>query len=236
MLEFLGRGSAFTSEHNSAFFTEGDILFLVDCSMTIFQKLIQIGKDGFGPETIKQVYVILTHTHGDHSSGIPMLVHYCHFVWNVPITVGCPSEEVMKDMLYYFRNIEGCSDDLYTMVLSDTLKWVEKTILTTHVPSLEGKCFGYSLIIGGKRVVYTGDTNTLEPFIPSIEEADYLFTEASTIPSPVHLYLGDALDYLKGLVEKGTSVYLMHLSDEEAVLNMIKGTGIELAPLFNIST
>ena len=42
MLEFLGRGSAFTSEHNSAFFTEGDILFLIDCSMTIFQKLIQI--------------------------------------------------------------------------------------------------------------------------------------------------------------------------------------------------
>ena len=39
MLKFLGRGSAFTDEHNSAFFVENNEFVLLDCSMTTFRAL-----------------------------------------------------------------------------------------------------------------------------------------------------------------------------------------------------
>ena len=39
MLTFLGRGSAFADEHNSAFFVNESDLILIDCPMSSFEKL-----------------------------------------------------------------------------------------------------------------------------------------------------------------------------------------------------
>ena len=69
MLKFLGRGSAFTDEHNSAYFVENDELILIDCPMSAFQRL-----NDKNLALYDHIYVLVTHTHGDHVGGIGMLI------------------------------------------------------------------------------------------------------------------------------------------------------------------
>ena len=147
-----------------------------------------------------------------------------------------------------------------SLTSADSFDIVEAVIPTTHTPELEGRCFGFNLNLGGRTVVYTGDTNTLLPFLPYIDtqaaaassaaassaaasSATFssvspasgieLYTEISTSESPVHLYIGRELDTLKGLTEEGVAVYLMHLDNEDSVKAEIQGTALKLAPLYN---
>ena len=37
------------------------------------------------------------------------------------------------------------------------------------------KCYGYVLTVAGKTVVYTGDTRTLEPFLPYLHPGSFIY-------------------------------------------------------------
>ena len=87
--------------------------------------------------------------------------------------------------------------------------------------------------IGGRKVVYTGDTVTLEPFLPYIGADTELYTEIAAVRSGVHLYLDDNIQKLKELSAAGTKIALMHLDDERKISEAIEGTGITLAELWN---
>ena len=227
-LSFLGRGSAFTDEHNCAYFTAGGSLVLLDCPMSAFTKVRKTDLLKYD-----HIYVLVTHTHGDHVGGIGMLIAYAFFTSGTPVTVVAPSEEVRKDLAYLFGNIEGCSDSWYTLITADKLDapWLEEAIPTTHTEELSGKCFGYSLKIDGARVIYTGDTNTLAPFIAKLSAGDYLYTEVSVHKTAVHLYSEDIREKVSELTEKGIRVFLMHMDDEEKIEKTMEGTGAEFAPL-----
>lgn len=228
MLKFLGRGSAFTDEHNSACFVSNDELVIMDCSMTTFKTLNELNMTLY-----ERVYVLVTHTHGDHVSGIGMLIDLLHFSVKTPITIVAPSPEVEADLFYLLSRIEGCRSDWYDLVSADELdkEWMICPILTTHTEELAGKCFGYCLEINGNRVVFTGDTNTLLPFEKYLGRGAYLYTEMSAYKSPVHLYCADMKDKIKTLCDSGVHVYLMHLDDEKRIAQTMEGTGAELAPL-----
>lgn len=235
MLTFLGRGSAFKDEQNSAYFIDGNNLVLIDCPMSSFEKLNNrdINNTDIDLSAFEHVYVLVTHTHGDHISGIGMLIDLLHFVLRTPITVIAPSEEVQTDLHLYFLRIEGCNDSWYNLTNVNEFKpdWVERVIPTDHTDELKGKCFGYVLNIEGKKVVYTGDTNTLEPFDQYILESSYAYIETSAFPSPVHLHCEKIHDRIKDYVSKGVRVYLMHLDNEKKIAEVMKDTGAEFAPL-----
>lgn len=228
MLTFLGRGSAFTDEQNSAYFVENDDLILIDCPMSSFEKLNDMNMTLFN-----RVYVLVTHTHGDHISGIGMLIDLLQFSVKTPITIIAPSKEVEDDLRYYFSKLEGCGDSWYELTRVENFKkdWLVCAIPTTHTEQLDGKCFGYCLNVGGKRVVYTGDTNTIEPFEPYIEDGCYAYLEMSAYRSPVHLYCVDMLDKVREYTSRGIHVYLMHMDDEKRIAAVMKDTGAEFAPL-----
>ena len=233
LLRFLGRGSAFNSPHNCACFTYGQTLVLLDCSMDSFQRLITIGPDRLAGTAVDGIRVLVTHTHGDHISGIPMLIHYCYYIYHLPVTVGAPSAEVLQDLKFYFDRLDGCDPAAYRLILSEEMPdIVTRVIPTEHSPELSGRCFGYQLQADEETVVYTGDTGTLEPFLPFLKAGTDLYTEASVNRSPVHLYLPDILDVLTGLTEQGTGVFLMHLDNEERIRELIQNTAIRLAPLY----
>ena len=236
MLRFLGRGSAFADEQNSAFFTCGNDLVLIDLAMSDFHKVKRFDLDTMFDKPIETVYVLVTHTHSDHCGGIPMLIHLAFYVWHKPVVVVAPNEEIASDLEYLIDRLDGCDRNGYTLITSGLLnkEWFVEVVPTDHSPSLKGRCFGYRLKVGGTPVIYTGDTCTLEPFKPYIMPGTILYTEAAAIDSGVHIFLKDHLPYLTEQAAAGTAVYLMHLDNEESIAQMIEGTDIQLAPLYNV--
>lgn len=228
MLKFLGRGSAFSDEHNSAYFVEGDDLVLLDCSMTSFMKLCNKNLAPYD-----RVYLLVTHTHGDHVSGIGLFIDLLEFSVKTPITIVVPSKEVEADIFYYLTRLEGCSSEWYDMIIADELEkeWFVKAVPTTHSDELAGKCFGYILKVDNHKVIYTGDTNTMIPFEKYLDNDTYLYMEIAAYKSPVHLYCSDMVSKVKEYVEKGVHVYLMHMDDEKRIAQVMKDTGAEMAPL-----
>ena len=229
-LKFFGRGGAFSDEHNSAFFVADNELVMIDCPASAFQKAKKMDIMGFD-----NIFILVTHTHGDHAGGIGMMLQYVWFMSGMKkhVTVVAPSDEVKNDLKTLLDRIEGCEPGWYELTTADRLKrdWLVQTVPTTHSETLAGRCFGYRLCIGGINTVYTGDSSTLEPFLPLLEKGSLLYTETAFFKSGVHMYIGDILPTLRQLVSDGVKVFLMHLDDEESIQGLINGTGIELAPL-----
>ena len=234
MLKFLGRGSAFADEQNSAFFISDDELVLIDCPMSAFHKLKRLDLSKMTEESISKITVLVTHTHSDHCGGIPMLIHFAFFMFHIPVVVVAPSEEIKADIFFLIDRLDGCSPEGYELITASDLdrSWFKAAIPTEHAPALKGRCFGYILRIEGKDIVYTGDTNTLAPFMDHLKPGCELYSEISVYKSPVHLYFVDIFPVLKELSETGIRVYLMHLDNEELIKKNIVGSAISLAPLY----
>ena len=54
MLKFLGRGSAYADDHNSAFFCHNDNLILIDCPADSFQKIKKMNL-----KVVKNIYILI---------------------------------------------------------------------------------------------------------------------------------------------------------------------------------
>ena len=227
MLRFLGRGSAFADTQNCAYFEADGALVLLDCPMSAFHVLRRRGI------TQKRIYVLVTHTHSDHVGGIPMLIHFARYMAGARVTVIAPTAEIAADLRYLIERLDGCDSAAYTILTADALDaaWFQGTIPVQHVPTLAGRCFGYRLSIGGNDVLYTGDAASLAPFLPFLHSGAYLYTEIANYDSGVHMYIDDVLPELIRLTDEGVHVYLMHLDNEAALAEKIRGTGIAFAPL-----
>lgn len=218
-LNFFGRGSGFADEHTSAYFTTADKeIVIIDCPVTTFQKLKHIDLMYY-----KKIYVLVTHTHGDHIGGLGLFVQYAFFTLKKPITIVAPSVEVANDILTILT-IEGnlpswC--ELVTVANVKEKEWFGECILTKHSPQLESKCFGYHLTVDSQNIVYTGDTSTIVPFLPYLVEGSILYVDTSVYYGMIHLKLEDALADFLALNAKGVKVYLMHLDDVAAAKKIV---------------
>ncbi|MBR5179676.1 MAG: MBL fold metallo-hydrolase [Lachnospiraceae bacterium] len=230
LLLFLGRGSAFADEHNSAFFVEDNELVLIDCPATSYQKVKKMNWAQYD-----NIYILVTHTHGDHSGGIGTMLQYVWFAsyMKKKATIVAPSAEVRDDLLLLLMRIEGCEQEWFDIVTADEInkKWFISAVPTTHVKPLEGRCFGYHLNIHENNVIYTGDTATLEPFMPLLKRGSLLYSEAAYYKSAVHLHLKEMLPEFKKLSNSGVHVYLMHLDVEEEIKKLIADTALRLVQL-----
>ncbi|MCR5600383.1 MAG: MBL fold metallo-hydrolase [Ruminococcus sp.] len=230
LLLFLGRGSAFADEHDSAFFVEDNELVLIDCPATSYQKVKKMNWEQYD-----NIYILVTHTHGDHSGGVGTMLQYVWFAscMKKKVTIVAPSAEVKDDLLLLLMRIEGCEQEWFHIVTADELdkKWFAAAVPTAHVKPLEGRCFGYHLSIHGNNAVYTGDTATLEPFKPLLKSSSFLYTEAAYYKSEVHLHLKEMLPEFIKLADSGVHVYLMHLDAESEIKSLIADTPLKLVQL-----
>jgi len=224
VLNFFGRGSGFADEHTSAYFTtESNEMVIIDCPASTFLKLKKMDLSSY-----ENFYVLVTHTHGDHIGCLGLFVQYAYFTLKKRVFVVSPSQEVSEDIATLLR-IEG-NDPLWChLLVADDLwecDWYAGIYLTEHSPQLAGKCYGYHLLVGDTVVVYTGDTSTLLPFLPTADLLDEgkmeYYVDVSVHYGQIHLKLEEALDQLKALTDKGVKVYLMHLDDVEAAEEIIK--------------
>lgn len=207
---------------------------------------------GFGAsEGVKELIIAITHTHSDHIGGLSLTIHFATFIWKIHVTVIAPSEEVKEDLKFMFDKLDGCDTDTYDLVTADEYIagngsgsgencWLKAAIPTKHVPALAGKCFGYALYIEGKNVIYTGDTNTLDPYLPYIygekkaASETILYTECSAYKTAVHMFVDSLLEMESHFKEKNVKVYLMHLDNVEEISKKIKDSCFELAPYCDI--
>ena len=172
-LNFFGRGSGFADEHTSAYFSTGTKeMVIIDCPVSTFQKIKHIDLTD-----CEKFYILVTHTHGDHVGGLGLFVQYAFFVLKKPVIIVAPSKAVADD-ISTILTIEGNEPswcELVTVADAKDKTWFGDCILTKHAPELDGKCFGYRLLVDNMNVVYTGDTSTLEPFMPYLTEKSVLY-------------------------------------------------------------
>ena len=201
-LRFLGRDSGFGKENNSTYIEHENKFFLIDCGFTVFSQL----KEKFDFNKYDEINVIITHLHNDHAGTLSQFILYLYFIYNKKINVITNCKRIKE-----FLDITGTPEDAY--ILKKENEYI-KFIKTEHVKYLDS--YGFELNINSRKIIYTGDTNTLEPFKPYLKDVDEFYVDVSRYGG-AHLKIDEIKDELKEIQENGTRVYLMHMDDVEYI-------------------
>ena len=203
-LKFLGTDSGFGTKNNSAYFEENDKLILIDCGFTVFNEI----KSKLDFNKYSEINIIITHLHNDHAGSLSQVILYAWFIYNKKINVISKCEHIKE-----YLEITGTTKEAYD--IKTDLPELE-FIKTTHVAELDS--YGFKIKLNNKNIVYTGDTQTLEPFLPYLAEANELYTDASKFGG-VHPKIDDIINTLQELAN--LTVFLMHLDDEIYIKNSV---------------
>lgn len=225
-LKFLGNGSGFAKTHTGAYFIDNKDLVVIDCSMLNLQKILDLGMNNF-----KNVYLLITHMHDDHFSGVSLFIQYMNYIYKNKLNLVLPSE-LIEDVKLEFK-IKGIPNTIYNLINVDENKpnWFINKIKTQHAPELEGKCFGYVLDINNTKICYSGDTNILNVYEPYLNECKEFYIDVSALYGGVHLKYSNVEDNLLSYIRKyKLDIYMMHIDDEEE-LRKIKHSSIKIVEL-----
>lgn len=202
LLKFLGSDAGFGEKNNSAYFEKNKEFYLIDCGFTVFQEIRK--KIDFSK--YEKINIIITHLHNDHAGSLSQVILLAWFMYNKKVTVISKCENIEK-----YLEITGTTREAYEVKSGlDNLKFIK----TEHVKELDS--YGFEWEINGKKIVYTGDTSTLEPFAQSLKNADELYTDISK-NGGVHLKFDDAYEQLKLVKQNGTNVIFMHIDDKKYI-------------------
>lgn len=207
-LTFLGSDSGFGDNNNSAYIELENKLIIIDCGITVFNTL----KRKFDFTKYNDIEIIITHLHNDHAGSLSQLILYLWYIYNIKAKV----ISACKNIKEYLR-ITGTPDEAYTLTNTGTnIQFIE----TEHVKEID--CYGFLLKVDNKTIIYTGDTKTLVPFLPYMDDADELYVDVSK-NGGVHLKIDDIMQDLRNIKHNKTNVYLMHIDDRTYVYEKCNG-------------
>jgi len=193
----LGSGDAFGSggrAHSAYLIETPHSTVLLECGPTILQAM-----KGAGHDTAKIDAVLLSHMHGDHFGGVPfLLMEYLYErPRERPLTVFGPPETEARTRRLFSALYEKPAEK----PLSFPLRWHEVApgtpvdvaglrttpFVATHVPEL--CCYGYRIEVGGKTIVYSGDSAWTDELARQARGADLFLCECSTYETllPIHI-------------------------------------------------
>lgn len=202
VLKFLGSDSGFGANNNSAYIEEKEKLTIIDCGFTVFTQI----KKKFDLNKYKEINVIITHLHNDHAGSLSQLILYSYFIFNKKVNVISMCSKIKE-----YLDITGSPEDAYT--LYNKFENVE-FIRTEHTRYLDS--YGFKLCVNGKKIVYTGDTNILEPFIKYTNDIDEFYVDVSRYGG-AHLKIDDVIEKLREIKKKNIKIYLMHIDDRKYI-------------------
>lgn len=217
-LTFLGIDTGFGINNNAAYVEDGDKLIIIDCGGTVFSELFKKDQETGFLKNKKEIEVVITHMHDDHTGSLSTLIYYIVFKLGKSIKLVAKCKNLKERLL-----MTGLREEDFEISEDKDIEFIE----TVHSAGLD--CYGFKMDVDGKKIIYTGDTATLDPFIPYLDGCAELYTDVTYAPSKVHLDLRENLDLLKEISNKGIDVYLMHIDNEQEIKRVIDGTNIRLA-------
>lgn len=252
-LSFFGCGRGHSFSHNNAYFfrkvnsSDAEMqnkydLFLIDLSMLNCQKAIELIQSR---NDIRYIFLLITHLHDDHFSGVIPLCSYCYYKLNKTVNViihpnlksdiceyaritGAALKPACRVCAFYetIKYIDYDKPFDSTIEMAEVLDAIKKTvksiILTQHDSKLENKCFGFRCETDDFSFVYTGDTAVLEPFIPYIQPKDVLYIDVQ--PDYEFAWHLNWVTYNHDLIRlaKHHVIYCMHYSNADKLQEIIK--------------
>ena len=179
---------------------------LLIVGFTVFLKI----KEKFDFKKYKKINVIITHLHNDHAGSLSQFILYLWFIYKIKTTVICNCSHILE-----YLDITGTPRDAYEIKnVFEGFQFIE----TKHTDYLDS--YGFCAKICSKKIVYTGDTCIIEPFMPYLNDADEFYIDLSKFGG-AHIKAIDVVDKLNDIKSNGTCIIPIHMDDEEYIKNLI---------------
>ena len=215
-LNFIGLGGATNIElgGNCCYLKNKNDLLIIDACESATEKLKNI--DAF--DKVKNIYIIITHTHFDHIAGLGVLIWYCKFYLHITPHIVYKTEKY-KYTLKKILKLTGVNTDYIQFLKDKDFKIDDLTLQlekTTHAKSLQ--CFGIMFKDNNGKYYYTSDTNDIEYIKelcnnPSVKK---IYTEVSTESFGIHIKYEDLVNL------KSDKLVLMHFNTMDLYNRAIK--------------
>ena len=215
-LTFLGTGNAFAPRGRGCSGFLLDRRHLFDAPPQALQSLNRLRIDPNGIET-----VVLSHQHGDHFLGLPMLlVYWKELGRSTPVRIVLPAG--MREAMVQLCRIASRT----SLDAAYGIEWVEAEagvavevgelviapVAVKHDPKLE-LSLGYRVAYSGRRLGYTGDSAMCDGVLELARESDVLVSECSSRDQqlPTHMNLADDIPRVRAAMAETAELVLTHL-------------------------
>ena len=197
-LRFIGTDAGFGEHNNAAYVCEKEHFILMDCGFAVFSEI----KNRFDWKQYTKIDVIITHLHNDHAGSLSQFILFLFFVYHKQVNIITKCQH-MRDYL----DMTGTPKEAYT--LQESNEFVSM-IPTKHVDGIDS--YGFQMIWKKRKIVYTGDTCILDPFLEVAQMSDEFYVDVSK-GGGVHLQIDDIMPQLEDIQKHNTEIYFMHLDD-----------------------
>lgn len=226
-LTFFGLGGAYNTKllNTFAYCKQGDKLILVDCG----EEALKLLKSNNLLDNVKQIYMLITHTHADHIAGLGTLAFYCADTGIKLCIVENTSSH--KQTICTILSLMGVGSVCYSFIKPTELDFYGIKVVphkTTHVQNLE--CFSFMFEDEFGQYFYTGDSNDFE-FVKQLTQNDKvktIYTECCDIDIKPHM----PYEKLKTLPKE--KIRLMHFSGNDNLIKQAIADGFTLPKHLNV--
>lgn len=196
-LKFLGRGSMFNPQegNTSAYWKDdtGETMILIDCGCTVFSKIMEKNLlDG-----VKELVVLITHTHTDHVGSLSDLIYYITFCTDIKMSIGTSAPNISPlssylDSVGNAKLMKNC-DRITLLGCSSISKMRVRDTVFTHceisfiddpshkVPHVNGDTNNSGLLMQfqDKTIYYSGDTQRIPYESLDMSYIDELYVDSA---------------------------------------------------------